>query len=44
MNLSYDNKKQSIWSRLEKDSDIDELIYGFDTNHEHENTEDTSER
>ncbi len=28
MRYVYDSKKQSVWSRLQQDSDIDELIYG----------------
>ncbi|MFI3255320.1 MAG: hypothetical protein R3Y63_13450 [Eubacteriales bacterium] len=44
MNLYYDNSKESIWSRLEENSDIDELIYGFGSSHESERTEDASER
>lgn len=28
MNIFYENKKKSIWSRIEHDCDIDELIYG----------------
>lgn len=44
MNAFYDNKKQSVWTRIEQDSDIDELIYGANHSHEQENTDDSSER
>ncbi len=44
MNALYDNKKQSVWTRLEQDSDIDELIYGATPSHEQESTDDSSER
>ncbi len=43
MNIFYENNKKSIWSRLEHDCDIDELIYG--THHPEDDTkEENSER
>lgn len=43
MNIFYENKKKSIWTRLEHDCDIDELIYGTHTPEE-ECTDDGSDR
>lgn len=43
MNIFYENNKKSIWSRLEHDCDIDELIYGSHSSDEDEK-EDNSNR
>lgn len=40
----YENKKQSVWSRIQQDCDIDELIYGTTQVEDVQNTEDTSDR
>lgn len=44
MNGLYENRKKSVWTRIEENSDIDELIYGSTPSHETETTEDSSER
>lgn len=43
MNIFYENKKKSIWSRIEHDCDIDDLIYGSHTAEE-ETKEENSDR
>lgn len=34
--MFYKEKKESVWTRLENDCDIDELIYDVQTNQEAE--------
>lgn len=41
---NYNEKKGSIWTRLDADVDIDELIYGDHSIHEHETDESASDR
>lgn len=40
----YENKKPSVWSRLEQNSDIDELIYGDHPRNEHDVEEEISDK